>query len=758
MADQIYYSVFTKKGLELLTEAIRNGTKLGITSMAFGDGNGSLPVPDENFTKLVREVHRTQLNSLAPDPNNANWLRAEAIIASATGGFNIRELGLYAGDVLVAYSNYPATYKPNPSDGTARIMTFRMILQIDNTASFELKIDADVVLATIQSVNDAKLELYENTVNTVQSIEDLLNIKNPWDGQIVNVESYHSVNYTSPVIPVVEGGGIRRYVAALKDINDGGVCINGWLLQKATYNYLTPEMFGAKGIGSAFNDYEAIQNMLNAGNEGCTFTFDGAKTYYNGFENELTDPWQDEDKRKQWTRNKRCIFKFNGAKLTRRVPRWNDANNHDDYNSGQFYTEDRTALLKISGAGPWYMHDANFDSNVQFGAMLSHTGEYDLTDNTYCRGTCMDWGLRMENVTDFFCTNSIFQRSVFCVSAVDCKNINFTLPTFKFAAQAEKRVNANDLALGAGIKLERCKTVNLLGVYGYKNANDTVEIERDNDDVTVTGSSDYDVANSMQIYSSSNVKLDWTGRNIIKGTGVSVIQSGEHSSNFLTGKINIQNAFGTGVLIRNYSDVSQDLLGVDLDITTENCAYGGLIINNTHDTYMPRGIKIDHTSINDGSWLTSSRQFSGKMTGDIAGKDIRNTSTKSYSGFIVSGTNTKDTCLRLNLDLTQADQPWFIGTNSYVSFFGTKTSWGTFYLDCLDTTNIGNIGSGLNLTEKKGTINMYSYDIAYKAGLNKMQGMTTESNNQNYTLFYDTSDEKVNGTGKSYPVRIRIGS
>lgn len=155
MADQIYYSVFTKKGLQLLTEAIQNGTKLGITSMAFGDGGGSLPVPNEAFTQLVNEVHRTQLNSLAPDPNNANWLRAEAIIASAVGGFNIRELGLYAGDVLVAYSNYPATYKPNPSDGTARIMTFRMILQIDNTANFDLVIDPDIVLATLAAVKES---------------------------------------------------------------------------------------------------------------------------------------------------------------------------------------------------------------------------------------------------------------------------------------------------------------------------------------------------------------------------------------------------------------------------------------------------------------------------------------------------------------------------------------------------------------------------------------------------------------------------
>lgn len=188
MAEQVYYSVFTKKGLELLTEAIRNGTKLGITSMAFGDGGGSLPVPNENFTSMVREVHRTQLNSLAPDPNNANWLRADAIIASATGGFNIRELGLYAGNILVAYSNYPPTYKPNPSDGTARIMSFRMILQIDNTANFDLVIDPDVVLATIQSVNDIKKELLLDNMSNNRGTTSLFDTQQ--DGYIDDLVKY----------------------------------------------------------------------------------------------------------------------------------------------------------------------------------------------------------------------------------------------------------------------------------------------------------------------------------------------------------------------------------------------------------------------------------------------------------------------------------------------------------------------------------------------------------------------------------------
>lgn len=257
MADQPYYSVFTKKGLELLTEAIRNGTKLGITDMAFGDGGGSLPVPDESFTQLVHEVYRTQLNSLAPDPNNANWLRAEAVIASAIGGFNIRELGLYAGDVLVAYSNYPSTYKPNPSDGTARIMTFRMVLQIDNTASFELKIDADIVMATIQSVNEAKQELYENTVSTVKNIKELLTLEK-WQGRTVNVLGYETEGF---------GGDLFVYDASKASVNNNVTIFDGWL-RDVSNNYLST--YDAGLVDDGENHSDRFQTMLDCLTDGMT--------------------------------------------------------------------------------------------------------------------------------------------------------------------------------------------------------------------------------------------------------------------------------------------------------------------------------------------------------------------------------------------------------------------------------------------------------------------------------------------------------
>ena len=61
----LYHSLFTEKGFELLITAIQSGTKLGITHMSFGDGNGILPTPDAKFTQMVKEVYRVALNLLS---------------------------------------------------------------------------------------------------------------------------------------------------------------------------------------------------------------------------------------------------------------------------------------------------------------------------------------------------------------------------------------------------------------------------------------------------------------------------------------------------------------------------------------------------------------------------------------------------------------------------------------------------------------------------------------------------------------------
>lgn len=281
MASQ-YHSLFTTLGLELLREAIQNGTKLGITHMSYGDGNGTLPIPDASFTKMINEVYRTQLNRLAPSKENANWLEADGIIPSAIGGFNIREVGLWAGNVMVAYANYPPTYKPSADQGTAQIKTIRIVLQIDNTANFELKIDASVVMATIQSVEDAKLYAkdYADTtkVHTVNSLNELLALEK-WDGRTVTV--------TSIIAGENKGAGEYYYDISKKDLNDGGVFINGWV-RKNVGRKVSPEWWKATGglnndATPAFQSACDYLNKVGGGEIVCLselYSFTGTVKYY----------------------------------------------------------------------------------------------------------------------------------------------------------------------------------------------------------------------------------------------------------------------------------------------------------------------------------------------------------------------------------------------------------------------------------------------------------------------------------------------
>lgn len=145
-----YYTKITTAGLAAITAAMNNSSKVPITYMAFGDGNGAIPEPDENSTSLINEVYRVVINKVEVHNKNPNWLVCEAIIPSAVGGFNIREVALYddSGTKMLAVANYPPTYKPSFEEGAAKIQTIRIILQVDNSGTFELVVDPNIVLAT----------------------------------------------------------------------------------------------------------------------------------------------------------------------------------------------------------------------------------------------------------------------------------------------------------------------------------------------------------------------------------------------------------------------------------------------------------------------------------------------------------------------------------------------------------------------------------------------------------------------------------
>ncbi|ENO7681271.1 phage tail protein [Acinetobacter baumannii] len=183
-----YYTKITTAGLAAITAAMNNSSKVPITYMAFGDGNGYIPEPDENATSLVNEVYRVGVNKVEVHSKNPNWLVCEAIIPSAVGGFNIREVALYdsTGNTMLAIASYPPTYKPTVEEGAAKIQTIRIVIQVDNSGNFELIVDPDVVLATRKEVDDIKNIVTLNSLN----ISDLRTIKGNKNKQRITTSEY----------------------------------------------------------------------------------------------------------------------------------------------------------------------------------------------------------------------------------------------------------------------------------------------------------------------------------------------------------------------------------------------------------------------------------------------------------------------------------------------------------------------------------------------------------------------------------------
>ncbi|MFP2690025.1 tail fiber protein [Enterobacter ludwigii] len=155
-----YKTVITKAGaIKLAAATLPDGKKVNLTAMAVGDGGGTLPVPDPNQIKLVKEVWRHALNKISQDRKNKNYVVAELLIPPETGGFWMRELGLYDDTgTLIAVGNMAESYKPALAEGSGRAQTVRMVIMVSDIESVELTIDTSTVMATQDYVDDRLAE------------------------------------------------------------------------------------------------------------------------------------------------------------------------------------------------------------------------------------------------------------------------------------------------------------------------------------------------------------------------------------------------------------------------------------------------------------------------------------------------------------------------------------------------------------------------------------------------------------------------
>lgn len=149
MPAQKYFMLLTVAGQRKLAAHMAGGEPLQITQMVIGDGGGNPVLPTENRTALVQEVHRQGLTNLTTHGTNANWVIAETVLSTTVGGWYIRECGLIDIDgELVAYGNFPDSYKPVLTEGSGKELIIRSILEVSSTASITLIVDSSITWAT----------------------------------------------------------------------------------------------------------------------------------------------------------------------------------------------------------------------------------------------------------------------------------------------------------------------------------------------------------------------------------------------------------------------------------------------------------------------------------------------------------------------------------------------------------------------------------------------------------------------------------
>ena len=144
-----YTTIHTNYGLGRIAAAEATGVPINLTAFAVGDGSGSSVTPGAAQTALVNERWRTTINRIVIDPANANRVYIEAVIPAATGGWTIREFGVFDDQgKLFTVGNFPATYKSVPSDGASNDLVIRVEVIFSNVSVITLIVDPAVAIAT----------------------------------------------------------------------------------------------------------------------------------------------------------------------------------------------------------------------------------------------------------------------------------------------------------------------------------------------------------------------------------------------------------------------------------------------------------------------------------------------------------------------------------------------------------------------------------------------------------------------------------
>ena len=209
-----YFTVLTDVGKQKLAEAIANETALDFTEMAVGDSNGTSYEPTSDMTALKHVTYRAAIGSMKINAEDKNVMEFEFIVPASTGGFYVREAGLYSSDgTLIAISRLPEQYKADMAEGAGSSMTVRILVAISSDAQIYITVPASITYATQTYVAE---EFKKHKADSNPHRQYVLNktysakideLQENINSKAANTHNHDSVYFKkADILPVTSGG------------------------------------------------------------------------------------------------------------------------------------------------------------------------------------------------------------------------------------------------------------------------------------------------------------------------------------------------------------------------------------------------------------------------------------------------------------------------------------------------------------------------------------------------------------------------
>ena len=167
--SQAYGSIVTPLGATKIAQGILLDEAVGLTYFAIGDGGGDTYALNPTQTDILNEVYSGQISNKYVDPGNPRLAIIEFVVDASEGGWWARELAIRdESENTIAIATIPPAYKPLISEGSAREMFFKVILDVENAEILEIVVDPNAVLSTKKYVDDKVGDL-ESSVGGIKA-------------------------------------------------------------------------------------------------------------------------------------------------------------------------------------------------------------------------------------------------------------------------------------------------------------------------------------------------------------------------------------------------------------------------------------------------------------------------------------------------------------------------------------------------------------------------------------------------------------